>query len=398
MKQIAVLGSTGSIGVSSLDVIASLGEGYSVIGLCANNNTDLLLKQIKDFHPRYAAVYNEENYKKIKDSVPPFTKLLPPGIDSLVFLATLQEADLIIDGLAGSVGFMPLSAAIKAGKTIALANKEPIVMAGRALMDECRRWNATIIPVDSEPSAVFQSLENVDEKSYHKAEPVIERVLLTASGGPFFKYEGSLDAVTPQQALHHPRWKMGKKITVDSATLMNKGFETIEIMHLFELPLHKIQIVIHPQSIVHSAVEYKDGSILAELSNPDMRLPIQYAITYPARLPSPAKRLSITEMSKLEFAEPDFSKFPCLSLALEAAKKGLSYPAVLNGADEVAVNAFLEGRILFTDISKIVSATLKLHKAENKPLTLGGAAEANAWARQKALELLITKQYKKEII
>lgn len=398
MKQIVILGSTGSIGVSSLDVIAALGSDYSVLAICANNNTDLFLKQVTDFKPRYATVYSEESYKKVKDQIPPHTKLLGPGMESLIALATLQEADLIINGLVGSVGFIPLAAAIKAGKTIALANKEPIVMAGRALMDECRRWNATIIPVDSEPSAVFQSLENVDEKSYYKAEPQIESVLLTASGGPFFKYTGSLDAVTPAQALAHPRWKMGKKITVDSATLMNKGFETIEIMHLFSLPLEKVKIVIHPQSIVHSAVEYKDGSILAELSNPDMRLPIQYAITYPKRFPSPVKKLSITDMAKLEFSEPDFTKFPCLSLALDAAKRGGSYPAVLNAADEIAVNAFLEGQILFTDIAKLVSATLKQHNNDTKPVTLGVAAEVDAWAREKAQEILITKQYKKENI
>ncbi len=398
MKQIVILGSTGSIGVSSLDVIAALGGGYSVLGICANKNTTLFLEQIKTFKPRYAAVFSEESYKELKPLVPPCTKLLEPGMPSLVALATLPDADLIINGLVGAVGFIPLSAAIKAGKTIALANKEPIVMAGRALMDECRRWNATIIPVDSEPSAVFQSLENVDEKSYYKAEPQIESVLLTASGGPFFKYTGSLDAVTPQQALAHPRWKMGKKITVDSSTLMNKGFEAIEIMHLFALPLEKIKIVIHPQSIVHSAVEYKDGSILAELSNPDMRLPIQYAITYPKRLPSPVKKLSIMEMSKLEFSEPDFSKFPCLSLALDTARKGGSYPAVLNAADEIAVNAFLEGQILFTDIPKLVSATLKHHKSDGKTITLGAAVEVDTWAREKAQELLITKLYKKETI
>lgn len=398
MKQIVILGSTGSIGVSSLDVIAALGPDYNVLAITGNNNTELFLRQIEFFKPRYAAVYSSESYAKIKDSIPPYTKLLGPGIESLVFLSILPEADLIINGLVGSVGFMPLVAAVKAGKTIALANKEPIVMAGRAIMDECRRWNATIIPVDSEPSAVFQSLENVDSKSYFKAEPQISSVLLTASGGPFFKYSGSLDDVKPAQALAHPRWKMGKKITVDSATLMNKGFETIEIMHLFGLPLEKVKIVIHPQSIVHSAVEYQDGSILAELSNPDMRLPIQYAITYPKRLPSPVKKLSIMEMAKLEFAEPDLTKFPCLCLALDAAKKGGSFPAVLNAADEVAVNAFLEEKILFTDIARLVGGVLQNHIADDKPLGLNAAVEADNWAREKAYELLESKAYKKVIV
>lgn len=395
MKRIVILGSTGSIGVSSLSVIEALGADYEVLAITGNNNTDLFLKQVNQFKPKYAAVYSEESYNKIKDSIPAHTKLLGPGIESLVFLSILPEADLIINGLVGSIGFIPLIAAIKAGKTIALANKEPIVMAGRAIMDECRRWNATIIPVDSEPSAVFQSLENVDCKSYYKAEPQIASVLLTASGGPFFKYDGDLSKVTPEQALAHPRWKMGKKITVDSSTLMNKGFETIEIMHLFALPLEKVKIVIHPQSIVHSAVEYTDGSIIAELSNPDMRLPIQYAITYPKRMPCPVKRLSIMEMSKLEFSEPDLKKFPCLCLALDAAKKGGSFPAALNAADEVAVNAFLNGEILFTDIPKIVAGVLDKHKSEDKPLTLTGASLVDEWAREEAADLIKSKRYQK---
>jgi 1-deoxy-D-xylulose-5-phosphate reductoisomerase len=396
MKQIVILGSTGSIGVSSLDVIASLGEGYAVLAITGNHNTDLFLRQIKQFKPRYAAVYSEESYNKIKDQIPQETKLLGPGIESLVHLSILPQADLIINGLVGAIGFIPLAAAVKAGKTIALANKEPIVMAGRAIMDECRRWNATIIPVDSEPSAVFQSLENTDSKSYFKASESISSVLLTASGGPFFKYKKALAKVTPEQALKHPRWKMGRKITIDSATLMNKGFEAIEIMHLFSLPLEKIKIVIHPQSVVHSAVEYLDGSILAQMSNPDMRLPIQYAITYPERLPSPVNRLAVTDFAKLEFSEPDFKKLPCLCLALEAAKKGSSYPAVLNAADEVAVNFFLGGQILFTDIPKVIQTIMNEHKTEdNKPLSLTAAVEIDTWARQRALEVIENKQYKK---
>jgi 1-deoxy-D-xylulose-5-phosphate reductoisomerase len=397
VKQIVILGSTGSIGVSALDVIDALGAGYEVLAITGNNNTDLFLKQIARFKPRYAAVYSEESWRKIKDQIPAHTKLLGPGVESLIYLSVMQRADLIINGLVGAVGFMPLVAAIKAGKTIALANKEPIVMAGRAIMDECLRWNAAVIPVDSEPSAVFQSLENADSKSYAKAAADIASVLLTASGGPFFKRGGPLAKVSPRQALKHPRWRMGKKITIDSATLMNKGFEAIEIMHLFNLPLEKIKIVIHPQSIVHSAVEYNDGSILAQMSNPDMRLPIQYAITYPKRLPSPVSRLAITEMSKLEFAEPDLAKFPCLRLALEAARLGGSAPAALNAADEVAVNAFLSGRILFTDIHRLARAVLASHTpaAADKPFSLASAVEVDLWARQKAAELLENGKYKK---
>ena len=389
MKNIVILGSTGSIGVSALDVIKNLGPEFKVLAVTANKNTDLFLEQVKTFAPLYGVVYDKESYKTVKPLMPKTTKLLTPEIESLNFVASLPEADLIINGLVGSIGFSPLIAAIKAGKTIALANKEPIVMAGAPIMQECHRWNATILPVDSEPSAVFQCLENIDSKTYHKAQG-ISKILLTASGGPFFKYQGSLDDVTPAQALKHPRWKMGKKITVDSATLMNKGFETIEIMHLFNLPLEKVKIVIHPQSIVHSAVEYIDGTILADLSNPDMRLPIQYAITYPQRFPSPVNKLSLLDMAHLDFYEPDFSRFTCLALALEAIKKGGAYPAVLNGADEAAVAAFLDGKILFTDIAKVISFVLETFKPSIGPLTLHGAAEINEWAKITAEEKIKT--------
>ncbi|MCQ2411310.1 MAG: 1-deoxy-D-xylulose-5-phosphate reductoisomerase, partial [Elusimicrobiaceae bacterium] len=260
MKQIVILGATGSIGTSSLDVIAHLGPDYRVVALSANNNTDLFLKQLHTFHPRFAAVLNAESYEKIKDQIPAGTRLLPPEIESLCFMASLPSADLVINGLVGAVGFQPLVSAIKAGKTVALANKEPMVMAGKTLMKECERWQAAILPVDSEPSAIFQCLAGMaDEHHYPRLAKDISRVFLTASGGPFAKRKGSLASVTPAEALNHPRWKMGKKITVDSATLMNKGFESIEIMNLFNLPENKVQIVIHPQSIVHSAVEFYDG-------------------------------------------------------------------------------------------------------------------------------------------
>ncbi len=395
MKNIVILGSTGSIGVSALDVIDNLGAGYSVLAITANSNTELFLKQIKKFKPRFACVISEESYKKIKDDVPALTKLLPPDLESLNFLASLPSADLIINGLVGSVGFMPLLTAIKHGKTIALANKEPIVMAGKSIMEECYRWKATILPVDSEPSAIFQSLE---KKNLYEEDASINRVLLTASGGPFFKHKGSLSKVTAEQALAHPRWKMGKKITIDSATLMNKGFEAIEIMHLFNLPLEKIDIVVHPQSIIHSAVEYIDGSIICQMSNPDMRLPIQYAITYPHRQPCPVKKLSITDMASLEFAKPDFKKFPCLELALWCAQKGGSYPAALSAADEVAVDAFLKGQILFTDIAKLVYTVLKAHRCKGARVSLIEAAETDGWARAKAAEYVQNKKYKKAIL
>ena len=399
MKNIVILGSTGSIGTSALDVIARLGPDYRVIALSANNNTDLFLKQLHSFKPRFAAVLNPASYEKIKDQMPEGTRLLPPEIDSLMFMASLPSADLIVSGVVGAVGFQPLVSAIKAGKTIALANKEPMVMAGKTLMKECERWQAAILPVDSEPSAIFQCLSGMtDAHGYSKLEPQISRVFLTASGGPFAKRKGALSTVSPGEALNHPRWRMGKKITIDSATLMNKGFESIEIMNLFNLPEEKVQIVIHPQSIVHSAVEFNDGAILAQLGEPDMRVPIQYAITYPTRAPGPVKKLNLFETAKLEFFAPDLDRFPCLDLALAAARKGGLLPAVLSAADEVAVDAFLKEEIKFTDIAKLVYTVLKAAPQIQTDATLNQALEADRWAREAAAACLKEKAYKKAVI
>lgn len=399
MKQIVILGSTGSIGTSALDVISRLGEDFQVLGLSANNNTDLFLKQIHAFKPRFAAVLNPASYEKIKDQIPAGTRLLPPEIDSLMFMASLPSAGLVINGVVGAVGFMPLIAAIKAGKTIALANKEPMVMAGQTIMKECERWQAAIIPVDSEPSAIFQCLCGMaNEHSYNRISKDISRVFLTASGGPFAHYEGSLDDVTPEQALNHPRWKMGKKITVDSSTLMNKGFEKIEIMNLFNLPDEKVQIVIHPQSIVHSAVEFNDGAILAQMGEPDMRVPIQYAITYPQRAPSPVKKLNLFEIAKLEFFQPDLTRFVCLDLALAAARTGGVTPAVLSAADEIAVEAFLNGQIKFTDISKLIYTVLRKTPSTGGVATINQALEADQWAREETMAVLQDGSYKKSVI
>ncbi|MGB2579185.1 1-deoxy-D-xylulose-5-phosphate reductoisomerase [Elusimicrobium simillimum] len=395
MKNIVVLGSTGSIGVSALDVISRLGPEYSVLAITANANAKLLTEQMLKFKPRFVVAMNEDSYQQVKEHVPPGTKLLPPDADSLIFLSSLPSADLIINGLVGAAGFMPLVTAIKNGKTIALANKEPIVMAGQSIMEECHRWNATILPVDSEPSAIFQALQGTPAG---RKEEDISKVLLTASGGPFFKRKGALSRVTPADALAHPRWVMGKKITIDSATLMNKGFEAIEIMHLFNLPLEKIQIVIHPQSIIHSAVEFNDGSIIAQMSLPDMRLPIQYAITYPKRLPSPVPKMSVADMAKLEFAEPDFKRFPCLEMAMWCAQKGGGLPAALSAADEIAVDAFLKEKILFTDIPKLIYSVLKVCKTPTGKISLMEALEIDGWAREKAKELLDNKLYKKTIV
>ncbi len=399
MKNIVILGSTGSIGTSALDVVERLGKNYQVLALSANNNTDLFLKQLHTFKPRFAAVLNPVSYEKIKAQVPPGTRLLPPEIDSLMFMASLPSADLVVSGLVGAVGFRPLVAAIKAGKTIALANKEPMVMAGKTLMRECERWQAAIIPVDSEPSAIFQCLGGrADKHNYAKISDEISRIFLTASGGPFARRKGPLENVTPAQALNHPRWKMGKKITVDSATLMNKGFEAIEIMNLFNLPEEKVQIVIHPQSIVHSAVEFNDGAILAQLGVPDMRVPIQYALTYPARAASPVKKLDLFECAKLEFFKPDLERFVCLDLALAAARAGGIMPAALSAANEVAVQAFLDGKIRFTDISKLIYTTLRTVPATGGIATLNQALEADTWAREEAAAILKAGTYKNAVL
>ena len=399
MKNLVILGSTGSIGTSALDVVTRLGTDYKVLALSANNNTELFLKQLHTFKPRFAAVLNPESYEKIKDQIPAETRLLPPEIDSLCFMASLPTADLVVSGVVGAVGFQPLVAAIKASKVIALANKEPMVMAGKTLMTECDRWEAAIIPVDSEPSAIFQCLSGIaDEYGYHKIEDQISKVFLTASGGPFAKRQGSLSTVTPQEALNHPRWKMGKKITIDSSTLMNKGFEAIEIMNLFNLPEEKVQIVIHPQSIIHSAVEFHDGAILAQMGEPDMRVPIQYAITYPQRLPGPVKKLNLFEAAKLEFFEPDLTRFPCLDLALSAARQGGILPAVLSAADEVAVDAFLKGQIQFTDIQKLIYTVLKAAPQTSGVATINQALEADTWARETAAVSLQEKTYTQAII
>ncbi len=387
MKNIIILGSTGSIGTSSLDVISKLGKNYKVIGLSTYGKEALIIQQLKKLKPKYVSVLPKATHSKIKNKIPKGIKLLPPTSKGLNFLSGLKQADLIVNGLVGSAGFEPLISSIKAGKIIALANKEPIVMAGELIMKLAKKHNAKILPIDSEPSAVFQCLDGICPNKYHKTNGLIKKIFLTASGGPFFNHKGSLSKVSPAQALKHPRWKMGPKITIDSATLMNKGFELIEMMHLFSIPMDKIQIVIHPQSVVHGAVEYNDGSILAKMSLPDMKLPIQYAITYPEKVASPVKKLDLFELGKLEFYPPNLDKFPCLNLALQCAKKGGSWPVVLNASNEVAVEQFLAGNIKFTDIPKIIKKALDKNPYKStKNLSLKKVQEIHDWAYKNSKE------------
>ncbi len=383
MKNVVILGSTGSIGVNALKSVRKLGKGWRALALSANSNVKALLAQAREARPAYLSVFDYEAWKELKTAAPRGVKVLPPGVEGLAEMAALKEADIVLSSVTGAVGFAPLLSAIRASKHIALANKEPMVMAGELLMREADRWQARIIPVDSEPSAIFQCLAGVKPGGY---DAVLRRVFLTASGGPFYAHKGSLAAVTPAQALKHPRWSMGPKITVDSSTLMNKGLEAIEIRNLFSLPISKIEVLIHPQSVVHSGVEYKDGSVLAQLSWPDMKLPIQYALTWPDRAPSLAEPLDFYRLARLDFARPDFRRFPCLALALEAARKGGVYPAALSAANEIAVEKFIAGALRFTDIPAVIEKTLAACRGGAGRLTLGAAVEADGWARAKAAE------------
>lgn len=385
MKNVVILGSTGSIGVNALRAIKKLGPGWRVLGLTANSNLKALRRQVREFKPACVAVFDYAAWKDFSEELPRGVRLLPPGVEGLAEMASLDEAQIVLSAVTGAVGLVPLLAAIRASKHIALANKEPMIMAGALIMQEAQRWQAAIIPVDSEPSAIFQCLAGIKPGKYDEA---VARVFLTASGGPFYAGKRSLAAVTPAQALKHPRWSMGPKITVDSSTLMNKGLEAIEIQNLFSLPCSKIEVLIHPQSVIHSGVEFKDGSVLAQMSNPDMRLPIQYALTWPERLRTQVAPLDLVGLSRLDFFKPDFRRFPCLELAFGAARKGGIFPAALNAANEVAVNLFLEGALKFTDIPRVVERVLASCGSVPR-LTLACVVEADGWARQKAAAIAV---------
>lgn len=349
VKCISLLGSTGSIGWQTLDVAKKL--GIPVAALTAGSNVEKLARQCEEFHPKLAVLGTEEAAKRLQQLVP--GQEVAWGEEGLLRAASMEEADCVVTAVMGMVGLKPTLAAIDAGKRIALANKETLVCAGDLVMARARARGVEIVPVDSEHSAIFQCLMGSKDPSE------LEKILLTCSGGPFFgKKAEQLEKVTKADALRHPNWSMGAKITIDSASLMNKGLEVIEAMHLYDVPLEKIQVLIHRQSIVHSLVEFTDGAVMAQLGTPDMRLPIQLALTYPHRLPSPAPKLNLLTCPPLEFQEPDLEAFPCLAMAMEAAKKGGNACAVLNGANEVAVAAFLEDKITFGQIPKLVRHAL----------------------------------------
>lgn len=387
MKKVAILGSTGSIGVNALNVIREMPDLLSVFGLSAHSNSALVAEQAKEFNAAAVSMFDAKAGADLKTRLNGRAKHLAPGVEGLCDLASHPDVDVVLTSVVGGVGFAPLLAAIRAGKIIALANKEPMVMAGAQFMREAERWNAKIVPVDSEPSAIFQCVQGLNPDP-RAAAPLktIKRVILTASGGAFAKYTGDLADVTPEMALKHPTWKMGKKITIDCATLMNKGFEMIEIMNLFGLRRDQVEIVIHPQSIFHSGVEFSDGSVLAQMGVPDMKLPIQYGMTYPQRGERVIEPLDLVKAGTLEFRAPDFSRFPCLALAREAAQKGGGMPAVLNAADEIAVEAFIGGRIKFTDIPRVIEKTMAAYSPDGGLPGFQEVVEVDAWARAKAEE------------
>jgi 1-deoxy-D-xylulose-5-phosphate reductoisomerase len=382
MKKIAILGSTGSIGLNALEVIARSPEHYSAIALTAGRNVELLTTQIEKFRPVGVAVLEEDLAEILRarlDKTYP-TEVLS-GTEGFVHLATLQEVDTVVSAMTGAAGLVPTYAAIEAGKDIALANKETLVMAGPLIMDAAKRQKITILPIDSEHSAILQSLQG------HPREDV-RRIILTASGGPFRNFPfGDMEKVTPGQALNHPTWNMGKKISIDSATLMNKGLEAIEAKWFFDLRMDQISIVIHPQSIIHSMVEYRDGSIIAQMGIPHMITPISYALSYPRHIENHLVPLHLDEIGTLTFQKPDLKKFPCLDLALEAGEIGQSMPAVMNGANEIAVDAFLNGKIGFLQIPMLIRRTMEAHRTS--PIdSIEKVMETDSWARDTAREQL----------
>lgn len=356
MREIAILGSTGSIGIQTLEVIGEYRNEISVAALAARSNIELLEKQIRKFRPRMVCVYDEERAKELRENVKDLPVRVVAGMEGLISCATLDSVDTVVAAVVGMIGILPTVEAIKAGKNIALANKETLVTAGHIIMPLCKEKNIKLLPVDSEHSAIFQALNGEDRKKIHK-------ILLTASGGPFRGLKkDELKNVTIRDALKHPNWKMGPKITVDSATLVNKALEVMEASWLFDVPISKIQILVHPQSTIHSMVEYSDGSIIAQMGMPDMRLPIQYALFYPERKDMKlGERLDLFKVRQLTFEEPDMDTFYGLKLGIKAGEIGGSMPTVFNAANEWAVARFLEGKIGFLDIPRLIQIAMENH-------------------------------------
>lgn len=380
MRKISILGSTGSIGTQTLEVVEVL-DNIKVMAITGNSNIRLLEEQARKFQPELVAVMDEKNAETLKERLSDLDIRVVSGMDGLVEAATYEGVDTVVTSVVGNVGLKPTFEAIRAGKNIALANKETLVSAGQLVMDLAKKHNIKIYPVDSEHSAIFQSLQGNEGNK-------IERILLTASGGPFRgKKREELLNVTAADALKHPNWSMGNKITIDSATLMNKGLEVMEAKWLFGVDVDQIEVLVHPQSIVHSAVEYEDGAIVAQLGEPDMRVPIQYALTYPQRVKNPFPRVDFTQRNNLTFDKPDMETFKCLSLAYRALKTGGTLPAVLNGANEVAVARFLKGDITFLQIPELIEQTMDAYTVKVE-YTLEDLLEADAWAKDYAAKVV----------
>ncbi len=383
MKRIVILGSTGSIGASTLDIVSRFPDRFQIVGLAAGSNDQLLEDQIRTFQPTVVALYCPDAAKRLRARVGHAQVEVLNGEPGLCELASFPECDLVISAIVGGAGLKPTLSAIQAGRQVALANKEPMVMAGELMQQEALNHGVTIFPVDSEHSAIFQSMEG-----HRKVD--IRRVVLTASGGPFWDWPATdLEHVTPTQALKHPNWKMGAKITTDSATLMNKGLEVIEARWLFDLPAPQIDVVIHRESIIHSLVEYCDGSVISQMGHPDMRTPISYAMNYPERVPLHPPLLDLGKIGKLTFFPPDAEKFPCLQLAYEALAGGAGLPATLNAANEVAVHAFLNNQIAFLDIPKVIQETMAAYCPT--PLSsIEDVLDVDQWARRTAEQIMKT--------
>ncbi len=381
MKKLLIIGSTGSIGRQALQVVDNFPAKLKVVGLTAKNNIELLEKQIRKYKPLYVAVDNIDKAWMLKERVADLKVTVQGGTESLVEIAQKPDYQILLVATVGFSGFLPTIAAIQQGKTIALATKEILVAGGSIVCQLAKENRATILPVDSEHSAIFQCLEG------YKTEAV-DRLILTASGGPFLGYNRTeMKKVTPAGALNHPNWKMGNKITIDSATLMNKGLEVIEAHWLFNVDYDNIDVIIHPQSIIHSFVEFIDGSQLAQLGFPDMNLPIQYALSYPERWSGMAKKLHLATIGRLTFEEPDNKNFPCLALAYAAGKIAGTMPAVLNAANEVAVEHFLHGKISFLDIPVVVEEAMLFH-SPLKNFSIDELLMADQWARRKATQVI----------
>jgi 1-deoxy-D-xylulose-5-phosphate reductoisomerase len=381
MKSIIILGSTGSIGTNTLDIVQRFPDDFRVVGLTAGGNIEKLEAQIRTFKPQMVAVSSETSAALLRTRCADLQVDILAGEEGIAQVAAMPGAELVISAIVGAAGLVPTLAAIRSGKHIALANKEPMVMAGKLMQTEARKHGVRIFPVDSEHSAIFQSLEG------HRLQDV-RRLILTASGGALWPLtKEQLSHVTPDRALQHPNWKMGSKITIDSATLMNKGLEVVEARWLFDIPESRIDVLIHRESIIHSLVEYEDRSVIAQLGLPDMRTPISYAMRYPERMPLDLPSLDLTEIGKLTFCKPDHDRFPCLSLGYESLRIGGTMPAAMNAANEVAVEAFLNGGIRFIEIPEVIRHTMEAHNHRDLA-DLEDALEADRWAREKAGSLV----------